>query len=196
MERGDGGGAQGVMVRVMENVTEDCLILVLDAARHAGFSRQALPQAAILKVYQNALREWPDWRTPPGDAALEHVRCGGGDVMDYTLWPTGPCSVALTAVYQERRRQDDLKAAGRFAHTCADEDMKDVERLAILVEEVGEVARCVAEKRGLANDTHGRDLRAELVQVAAVAVAWIEGLDAKRAASVQEKEPSVQEDPK
>ena len=127
MERGNGGGAQGVMVRVMANVTDhfellwdaqeefsvyafgpssyrgprgplehlkreageaqekpndisefaDCLILVLDATRRAGFSRQALLQAAILKVYQNAQREWPDWRTQPGDAVLEHVRCGG-----------------------------------------------------------------------------------------------------------------------
>jgi hypothetical protein len=100
--------------------------------------------------------------------------------MGYTIWPDNLSGDALADVYHERRRQDDLKAAGRFAHTCADVDMGNAERLAVLVEEVGEVARCVSETAGLANDKHGRDLRAELVQVAAVAVAWIEGLDAKR----------------
>ena len=46
--------------------------------------------------------------------------------------------------------------------------------LAILVEEVGEAARA-----SLANKSDGpQDLRAELVQVAAVAVAWIETIDA------------------
>ena len=45
--------------------------------------------------------------------------------------------------------------------------------LAILVEEVGEAARAV-----LNNASDGpQDLRAELVQVAAVACAWVEWLD-------------------
>lgn len=52
----------------------DCLILVIDATRRAGFSCDALLQAALLKVQQNAKRKWPDWRERPGDVVLEHVR--------------------------------------------------------------------------------------------------------------------------
>ena len=84
---------------------------------------------------------------------------------------------ALRAVRAERRRQETLKAEGRFRYTCADVEMTDDERMCVLVEEVGEAARAVLEKRRLANDTHGKELRTELVQVAAVAVAWIEALD-------------------
>lgn len=84
-------------------------------------------------------------------------------------------------VQRERWRQERRKAEGRFTYTCADLGMNDYERLAVLVEEVGEVAREVltGEGKRLARDTIGTRaaLRAELVQVAAVAKAWIEGLD-------------------
>jgi NTP pyrophosphatase (non-canonical NTP hydrolase) len=45
--------------------------------------------------------------------------------------------------------------------------------LAVLTEEVGEVANAIIE-----HDKTSAELRAELVQVAAVACAWIEALDA------------------
>lgn len=83
----------------------------------------------------------------------------------------------LGAIADERAAQEKLKAEGRFKYTCADPDMPDQECLTVLVEEVGEVARAVLEKARLANDAHGKDLRKELIQVAAVAVAWIERLD-------------------
>jgi hypothetical protein len=79
-------------------------------------------------------------------------------------------------VLLERERQEKLGLAKRDAGTdwrsCADPTMRggDPMRLTVLVEEVGEVARAVLE-----GDT--ASLRAELVQVAAVAVAWIEALD-------------------
>lgn len=88
----------------------------------------------------------------------------------------------LAQVSAERDRQEGFVASGRFAATCAAPAMFDGERLAVLIEEVGEVARCILEKVELANDKHGKDLRAELIQVAAVAVAWVEGLDAASAA--------------
>jgi len=84
-------------------------------------------------------------------------------------------SVIIGDILLERRRQEQLKAEGRFSATAA--DMVDAEALAVLVEEVGEVARAVLEKQRLANDKHGKDLRKELVQTAAVCVAWLEGLD-------------------
>ena len=78
----------------------------------------------------------------------------------------------------ERWRQDELKAMGKFKKTCAD-DMGNGARLAVLTEEVGEVARAVLEK-GLegeeAHDKTGTDIQKELVQVAAVCLAWLESL--------------------
>lgn len=92
------------------------------------------------------------------------------------IWPDGPTGDVLLEVYRERVRQDELKVAGRFPHTCADAELSPGEKLAVLVEEVGEVARALSEDAGNANDKHGVELRRELVQVAAVAVAWAESL--------------------
>ena len=87
----------------------------------------------------------------------------------------------LMDVRRERLRQDTLKAEGRFQYTCADNGLSLSEKLACLTEELGEVAQEVLTQSGrrLARDTTGsrENLRKELVQVAAVAVAWIEGMD-------------------
>lgn len=86
----------------------------------------------------------------------------------------------LAEVAEERARQEEMKAQGRFQYTCADEGMNNFERFAVLGEEVGEVAREALTLPGirLARDTEGtvQALRKELIQVAAVAVAWAEGL--------------------
>jgi hypothetical protein len=82
------------------------------------------------------------------------------------------------AIDEERHRQEVLKAAGRFKFTCADVEMTNLERYAVLMEEIGEVARVLVESSGLANDIHGKGLRKELVQCGAVIIAWLEGLDA------------------
>jgi NTP pyrophosphatase (non-canonical NTP hydrolase) len=76
---------------------------------------------------------------------------------------------AIAAIRVERMRQERLKAAGKFHHTAADVDLPCVLKLPILVEEVGEVARALCD---------GTNLREELIQVAAVALAWLEGLEA------------------
>lgn len=76
-------------------------------------------------------------------------------------------AAAFFAISCERERQDELKAEGRFDHTCADPELSDFERLAILVEEIGEVSRA------LQGDG---DLEEELIQTAAVALAWLEGI--------------------
>ncbi len=62
---------------------------------------------------------------------------------------------ALDEVWVERERQDAL-----HPYSVSDEVM-----LAVLVEEVGEVAKAM---------TDGTGLRDEIVQVAAVAVKWVE----------------------
>jgi len=104
---------------------------------------------------------------------------------------------ALAVVETERNRQFDLLAAGKFPDYWKD-GVPDFHRLAVLAEEFGEVAKEACEI--LHNDTKqwpGEEapmvfahkervrkrlkglLRNELVQVAAVCVAWIESLDSE-----------------
>lgn len=85
----------------------------------------------------------------------------------------------LDRISDERHRQDKLKAAGRFAYTCADAGLTEAEKLAVLTEEVGEVAREVLSGDELVSDGGGTvaALREELVQVAAISAAWLEGLE-------------------
>jgi len=82
---------------------------------------------------------------------------------------------ALGMVALERARQERLKADGKFPATCADAWMTPSEKLAVLVEEVGEVARHLCDAHQ-PNNLNTQGLRDELTQVAAVAVAWLESL--------------------
>lgn len=79
---------------------------------------------------------------------------------------------ALWAVTAERARQEELWPG----QTCAEPSMPHASKLAILLEEVGEVAHELTEALNGGNiEWPVLDaLRDELVQVAAVAVAWIE----------------------
>ena len=85
----------------------------------------------------------------------------------------------LVDVHAERERQERLglnKAAqGVRWSSCADPAMDggDDRRYAVLGEEVGEVANAILDGKGDAA------LREELVQVAAVAVAWTEAIDGR-----------------
>lgn len=84
-----------------------------------------------------------------------------------------------SAVHRERIR----------AHAKHDEGGGSMERktwgdpawLPVLVEEVGEVARALCEFRHLNKDTQQlkRALRSEVVQVAAMACAWLDALDTR-----------------
>lgn len=79
----------------------------------------------------------------------------------------------LDMVATERGRQELLKSQGKFEYTCADKAMSHFEALSVLTEETGEVAHEVNESIG------GRPLNRfklikELIEVAAVAVAWAE----------------------
>lgn len=74
----------------------------------------------------------------------------------------------LVDVSNERRRQEQLVEDGKFPWTCANLLAPDAYKLAVLVEEVGEVATALVVDQS--------NLRLELIQVAAVAVAWAEAL--------------------
>ena len=61
---------------------------------------------------------------------------------------------------------------------CSSPHVTDLTKMAVLTEEVGEVARALL-------DGHDDGMRDELVQVAAVAVAWLESLEAADGPSPQ-----------
>lgn len=90
----------------------------------------------------------------------------------------------MSEILQERARQNVLKDEGRFDHTLDDKALSNGDRLACVDEEIGEVAREILELRRLVHDrprheqpgASERDkLRKELIQVAALVVAWLEG---------------------
>jgi hypothetical protein len=96
---------------------------------------------------------------------------------DMEHW-TARVRAILDEVGFERNRQEDAKAEGRFASTCAD-SIPNAERLVILAREFGEVCRATevsGDRRQVLIEAR-KGLRGELLQVAAVAVAWVEGLD-------------------
>jgi hypothetical protein len=98
-----------------------------------------------------------------------------------------PCFMDVMArVTKERIRQQELFLAGKLSFTCASHTADDNRKLRVLVEEVGEVAEAIdlleaAESRGdgAASALRREELHAELVQVATVAVAWLESLEVK-----------------
>ena len=88
-----------------------------------------------------------------------------------------PTLDVLGRVGDERDRQERLVLVGKFSQTCADPEMPTDLKLACLGEEFGEVCRALLGEG---------DLRTELVEVAAVAVAWAESLGAVSGEGVNE----------
>jgi NTP pyrophosphatase (non-canonical NTP hydrolase) len=74
----------------------------------------------------------------------------------------------LQEVVEERARQEVLHPNS----TCANPELHSDSKFCILAEEVGEIAKSL-------NDGDHENLREELIQVAAVCVAWIEAIDRK-----------------
>ena len=98
--------------------------------------------------------------------------------------------VVLEDIRKELIRQEKLKAAGKFKYTAADVECPDLDRLAALMEEIGESATASMEERSTATprDEKPSSLRKELIQVAAVACAWVESIDV-RADAGEERDP-------
>jgi hypothetical protein len=97
---------------------------------------------------------------------------------------------AIDDVRAERARQEELRAAGKFLWTCANRNIPNVRKLTVLSEEIGEVAKEITDL-GITEDKYEAinsttpphrvkavqlRVRTELVQVAAVCLAWLEAL--------------------
>jgi hypothetical protein len=87
----------------------------------------------------------------------------------------GPTETALLDVFEERQRQETIWPG----QTLAGPSMTDVERLAIVAEEFGEVAHDAVDATWPTTGYRPApaDLRRELVQLAACCVAWVEAID-------------------
>lgn len=88
----------------------------------------------------------------------------------------GATLAAVDVVMRERARQLRLKEAGVFKYTPSDSSVTDWQRLGMVLEECGEVARNLLARDGLVGDGDKEDeaLLKELSQVAALTVAWME----------------------
>lgn len=86
----------------------------------------------------------------------------------------------LRTVFLERARQDKLKSEGRFKNTPNEASLFKAH--AMLSEEMGEIARCILSQSGEVQEKLTvDDLRKELIQLAAVAVAIVEGIEERQA---------------
>lgn len=90
------------------------------------------------------------------------------------------CTRALRDIQVERERQKQLKLAGKFRYTCADGPISHAECFLVLAEEFGEVGHELNESVGGHRQLDLVKLRTELIQVAAVCVAWAEKIDNER----------------
>lgn len=77
-------------------------------------------------------------------------------------------------ILNERVNQEHLRASGKFDFTAASKVLKPEFKLPILMEEVGELSKEINEKTHILDNSK---LRNELVQVCAVAFAWLESLE-------------------
>lgn len=104
---------------------------------------------------------------------------------------TDTLDLILRKVVAERHRQEYLKNQGKFPWSCSDVEDPDrsamygnmispSEKLAVLAEEFGEVSSIVCKlqaNRDEAKSVSITKLQKELIEVAAVAVAWAESLE-------------------
>ncbi len=93
--------------------------------------------------------------------------------MTCSLARTALCRTVLDEVFGERQRQE-----ARWGQ----QDNPDFEWVSILTEEVGEAATEANEANFKSGKNRGdfSNLRTELIQVAAVAVAWVEAIDRRQ----------------
>jgi NTP pyrophosphatase (non-canonical NTP hydrolase) len=138
------------------------------AARDALLARDALYQTV------SRIGTSYDWNADPSSITLlQGDAYTALDRLEALLAEaTPPARAAIfQAIHQEREAQNTQFPQSNIPHWSDPDGTK----LSVLVEEVGEVARALLE-------SDAPKLRAELIQVAAVAVAWAEAINAKESA--------------
>ena len=90
-----------------------------------------------------------------------------------------PGKDAFVLISAERDRQDSLFVEGNISFSCCSPVVDTKRKLRVLVEEVGEVAEAIDKLEYCHSSPATRHLIDELVQVAAVAVAWLETPECK-----------------
>lgn len=84
----------------------------------------------------------------------------------------------LDAILDERERQETLIHAGKFKYSCDSPQLTHLRKLSVLAEEFGEAAKEVNDMAEYGEEYQRRmKLRAELIQTAAVCIAWLESAD-------------------
>lgn len=85
-----------------------------------------------------------------------------------------PIAIALALVAKERERQQQLFDAGKIPFRVCDPRTTNTTQLAVAMEEMGEIAHAINE--GTLTVEERAHLLDEVVQCAAVLVAWAEAL--------------------
>ncbi|WP_001021128.1 hypothetical protein [Leptospira interrogans] len=76
----------------------------------------------------------------------------------------------------ERIRQERLQQTDLIPYTAASINVTNYQKIAILAEEVGEISKVLNDYHKTDADQLSSDLKLELIQAAAVCVAWLESL--------------------
>jgi hypothetical protein len=92
-------------------------------------------------------------------------------------------------IAQERVRQQELLRSGKITFSCSSPIVDDNRKLRVLTEEVGEVAEAIDALENKNDRKRFDHLREELVQVAAVAVAWLEAMEVTGGAAAKGRKP-------
>ncbi len=87
----------------------------------------------------------------------------------------------LEAIWIERLRQKDLLRQGKIEFDCASPTTDPLRKLAVVTEEHGEVAKEILEANNYTKAESRKRLKAELTQLVAVGIAWLESLEDENA---------------
>jgi hypothetical protein len=149
-------------------------------------SETATPTPAMRRLASRIICEWLEttWGLPTANRidALHFVLAAELAALlaprENERRATGPvASPTLALVAAECAGQAILLREGKIPFDCADTRVSDYAKFPVLAGEVGEVAREVARDLNMSPGLPCvESLRTELIQVAAVAVAWAESL--------------------
>jgi hypothetical protein len=93
----------------------------------------------------------------------------------------GGAAALIDQIYLERVRQRSLFLSRRITFDCADPEVSGKRKFRVMFEEAGETAQAVDKIEQLDNIWTRHHLATELVQLAAIATAWLEALAAREA---------------